>query len=229
MTKYTKKPINELVADAQTGDQEAQKALGLLHEIGLAPQASSKEALKWLEEAAKNGDGFSALSAAELLESGGNDLKPDSQKAQEYFKLAASLGFERSEYRLPKPDSLLTGSPVLFVDRINQQLSQMEKVLISQGFKADCIEHIDHLKERLSFYKDYRCFFVDVEITKPDHTCFLRTIRKFSDYKDTPIVIVTAITDIAVIKEAKKFGISGWILKPVQGDLVLATAQKLVN
>ena len=237
MPRYKKTPISKVVESAEGGNVEAKASLGLLHELGLLQKSQLSEAAKWFEDAAQNGDGSAAISAAEIYRVGGLGLAKDAKKADELYKVAAKLGYTKPESRVPKLNGAtahqvqdtVIGRKVLIVDKAGRDSTRMNEALSNSGFRPTMVHDFLAAKNAVAMNKDFECFFVELDMGGPSHMQVLDNIRKMKDYKKTPIVVVTTITDINVIKKAKQFGIHGWVLKPVKDDVIINTAKKLVT
>lgn len=236
MDYYEKKSLGDIISKANKGDRDAQVALGLLHELDLLADASIVEAVKLFEEAAKAGDPIAAISVAEIYQHGRNPIKADRAKAEEFYEIAKSLGFSRPEERKPSRNKsqhnvseALIGKKILIIDEPGQQTTQIAAELTRIGCKPIELSDPQNLPNTLTLNQDIECFFVDIEIFAPNHTQVLSTIRKFKAFKTTPILVITKITDIDLIKKAKAFGVGGWILKPVKEDIIAESAKKLIS
>ncbi len=231
MVKYEKKSMEKLQEEAEEGSSEAQSALGLLNELGLMYSDSTMnflEALQWYEEAAKGGDYLAALSAATIYKVGAPGIEPSSEKAEFYFNIAAKLGFDKPENRIEVGNkATIAGKKVLIIDHPGPQRNQMHQELISFGFNPIDADGLAAAQGSFLKYQDIHCIFVDLDISKPNPITLLEGIRKIRLAKELPIVVVTTITDVQVIKLARKHNISGWLLKPVKDKLVGKAARRL--
>ncbi|SMF22316.1 response regulator [Pseudobacteriovorax antillogorgiicola] len=235
MVRYEKKPFSELLKSAHEGDRDAKSSVGLLHELGLLKDSDIREALKWFEEAANDGDPIAAISAAEIYRHGCDGLSPDPRKADQLYELAESLGFERPEKRVPRPTphepskEVIVGKKMLIIDKPGSYVTQMKQELVGTGYKPIEVHDLRELPKTLTLHQDIHCIFVDLTISAPNFVQVLAAIRKFKAFKTTPIVVVTEITDINVIKKAKGYNINGWILKPIKEQLVAGAAKRLAG
>lgn len=57
----------------------------------------------------------------------------------------------------------------------------------------------------------------------------IREVRKLEKYKHIPILFLTTETQIAIKKEAKDAGATGWIVKPFFLDKLLSTIRKVLR
>ncbi len=57
----------------------------------------------------------------------------------------------------------------------------------------------------------------------------IKEVRKLEKYKHLPILFLTTETQIAIKKEAKEAGATGWVVKPFIFDKLLATIRKVLR
>ncbi|MAE72681.1 MAG: response regulator [Bdellovibrionaceae bacterium] len=67
----------------------------------------------------------------------------------------------------------------------------------------------------------------DIMMPKMDGIELLKKVRSIESQKDTPFVLVTAVSDREYIVEAKALGVNGYILKPVTFQRVTSKLQEL--
>lgn len=88
---------------AEQGVDRAQYVLGGAMAAGKGMSRDAKGALQWLERSAKQGNADAQLALAQLLQSGGPQLKPDPARALYWYAVAARSGHKEAE----KPRDLL--------------------------------------------------------------------------------------------------------------------------
>jgi two-component system chemotaxis response regulator CheY len=57
----------------------------------------------------------------------------------------------------------------------------------------------------------------------------IREIRKLPTYTGVPIIFLTTESDAALKAEAKAAGATGWIVKPFEGEQLLAAVRKVIG
>lgn len=57
----------------------------------------------------------------------------------------------------------------------------------------------------------------------------IKEVRKIDQYKHLPILFLTTETQIAIKKEAKEAGATGWIVKPFVLEKLIATIHKVLR
>jgi CheY-like chemotaxis protein len=67
----------------------------------------------------------------------------------------------------------------------------------------------------------------DVMMPEMDGITLLKNIRENAEFKNVPVVLVTAVSDKDYILQAKNHSVNGYILKPVTFQRVQAKLQEL--
>jgi len=62
-----------------------------------------------------------------------------------------------------------------------------------------------------------------------DGMTLIRELRKKSDYRFTPILMLTTESQDAKKQEGKSAGATGWIVKPFDPEKLLAVVKKVVR
>lgn len=82
-----------LLPYAEQGDIRAQASVGFLYQTGLGVKRDIATAIKWLEEAAKQGSGEAAHNMGTLYLTCEPDLLVDKTKSRYWFERAKEMGF----------------------------------------------------------------------------------------------------------------------------------------
>ncbi len=69
----------------------------------------------------------------------------------------------------------------------------------------------------------------DLNMPRLDGLGLTRAIRATTDYRYTPILLLTTESDPARKLEAKAAGATGWLVKPFQPEQLLATIKKVLG
>ena len=69
----------------------------------------------------------------------------------------------------------------------------------------------------------------DVNMPVMDGICLVRNLRAISNYKFTPILLLTTEASSDKKSEGKAAGATGWIVKPFNPDQLLATIKKVMG
>ena len=68
----------------------------------------------------------------------------------------------------------------------------------------------------------------DVNMPRMNGIEFLEQIKGDGGYKDMPIIMLTTEGEPSLIRKARELGAKGWLVKPFQAELLLATVNKIV-
>jgi two-component system chemotaxis response regulator CheY len=71
-------------------------------------------------------------------------------------------------------------------------------------------------------------FVVDVNMPEMDGITLVGKLRERSEYRTTPIVILTTESQENRKQEGKAAGATGWVVKPVEPEKLLALMRRLV-
>jgi two-component system chemotaxis response regulator CheY len=215
--KIKKQSIEELRLRAESGDVEAQAALGLLYELGLEVKPDPKEAAKYWGMAAKTGDAMAQLSLAHIISKDFEDTDEYRAMAQVLFKKAEEQGFVRED----KARRILQKSngktlKVLVIDDSTTSRVPIKKYIEADG--CDVVEAASGL-EALDILKrdpDIKMVFSDLGMPGMDGIQFLQYMRSSEQFKSMPVVVVTSQNQDHLVLKAKGIGIQGWIVKPAR-------------
>ncbi|MCK4911889.1 MAG: response regulator [Thermodesulfovibrionales bacterium] len=69
----------------------------------------------------------------------------------------------------------------------------------------------------------------DLNMPKLDGIGLIRQLRERSEYKFTPIVMLTTESQDTKKKEGKQAGASGWIVKPFTPDQLIGVVRKFIK
>jgi two-component system chemotaxis response regulator CheY len=69
----------------------------------------------------------------------------------------------------------------------------------------------------------------DLNMPGMNGIALIREIRKLPNYTGVPILFLSTESDPAVKQEAKSAGATGWIVKPFQGEQLLAAVKKVLG
>lgn len=69
----------------------------------------------------------------------------------------------------------------------------------------------------------------DLNMPGMNGIALIREIRKLPAYTGVPIIFLSTESDAALKAEAKAAGATGWIVKPFQGDQLLAAVRKVLG
>ena len=111
------------------------------------------------------------------------------------------------------PDAI-QGAPILLVEdnEINQQVAL--ELLKSQGFKVDIAEHGQAALDAIE-QKQYALVLMDIQMPVMDGLTAAKKIRSYYDYKQLPILAMTANAMSGDEERSLSAGMQGHIAKPI--------------
>ncbi len=86
-------------------------------------------------------------------------------------------------------------------------------------------------KEALKIASDkaFDLILADINMPNMDGITLVKLLRELSDYKFTPIVILTTESQEAKRQEGKAAGATGWIVKPFNPEQLLNLVKKVLG
>lgn len=79
----------------------------------------------------------------------------------------------------------------------------------------------------LNLPTDVKIIFSDVMMPQMNGMEFIQKLKENTLFPKVPIIIMTALSDKEIVSEAKKIGVSGYILKPVTAKKLTEILQKI--
>jgi len=116
---------------------------------------------------------------------------------------------------------------ILAVDDSATMLQTISIVLQNEGYKVttakDGVDALGKLKGGVRF----NVIITDVNMPNMDGLTLTKELRKLSQCKFTPIIVVTTESQTSKKEEGKAAGATGWIIKPFKPDQLLAVVKKV--
>lgn len=107
----------------------------------------------------------------------------------------------------------------LFSEGLSQILSNhFETISITKFQNIESTQAID--------FSTYDLIISDIELPKEDVFSFFKHIK--TEYKKTPILVVSMHNKLSILKKCKNFGIEGYILKD-DHDLIIEAVRAILN
>ena len=117
---------------------------------------------------------------------------------------------------------------VLIVDDSVSMRKLVQGTLIEAGHKVteaeDGVVGLEKAKQA-----DVDLVITDINMPNMDGLTLLGELRKLSNFKFTPILVLTTEMDPDKKKIAKERGATGWLVKPFNPDQLLSTIQKVLD
>lgn len=118
---------------------------------------------------------------------------------------------------------------VLVVDDSPAFSAMLQKALLMRGEVK--VELAKNGMEGLEILKNVTpaLIMLDIEMPIMNGIQFLETIRKSEQYKNLPVIIMSANKNTEIIKKTINLGVSEYILKPASIQTILEKVNKVMN
>ncbi|MEM7447970.1 MAG: response regulator [Myxococcota bacterium] len=117
---------------------------------------------------------------------------------------------------------------VLIVDDSASMRQLIETTLAQGGYDVTSAEDGVDALEKAGKHR-YSLVITDVNMPRMNGLSLVGKLRELSEYKYTPILVLTTETSKEKKKEAKSAGATGWLTKPFDPRKLLETVGKVVN
>jgi two-component system, chemotaxis family, chemotaxis protein CheY len=119
------------------------------------------------------------------------------------------------------------GQVILAVDDSASMRQMVRYTLEGAGYQviqaADGIEALELAKSRLA-----DLVLTDVNMPRMDGLTLVRELRGLQSYKFTPMLVLTTESGQETKQRGKQAGATGWIVKPFNPELLLATIARVL-
>lgn len=117
---------------------------------------------------------------------------------------------------------------ILIVDDSNSIRNLVEFTLKDAGFN---ILSAINGKDALNFFdgRTIHLLLTDLHMPIMSGMELIAEVRKMDTYQFMPILFLTTETQVEIKKEAKNLGATGWIVKPFNGEKLIATIRKVIR
>ncbi len=117
---------------------------------------------------------------------------------------------------------------ILIVDDSESMRQLISYTLMGAGFKVlEAVDGKDALRKLNGTKVDM--IISDLNMPKIDGLCLLKALRNHSAFRFIPIVMLTTEAQLEKVVEAKKAGVSGWIVKPFKPDKLVKVVKKFLK
>jgi two-component system chemotaxis response regulator CheY len=117
---------------------------------------------------------------------------------------------------------------ILFVDDHASIRELVKDVLTQKGFDV-LLSNDGEDAIKLFDGRNIDLLITDLHMEKMNGIELTKEIRKNSDYKHIPIVVLTTESQVEKKIEAKNAGATGWIVKPFDAENLLKVVNKLIR
>lgn len=117
---------------------------------------------------------------------------------------------------------------ILLIDDSKTQLLSAKFTLQHGGYQVEAISDpataLDRIKE---LHPDL--IITDINMPGKDGITLVREVRKLTGFSTTPLLIMSTDSQKHLFEQARAAGATGWLMKPVKQEDLLATIKKLLS
>ena len=117
---------------------------------------------------------------------------------------------------------------ILTVDDSASMRQMVAFTLRSAGYDVDEAEDGKIALDKAKVAR-FNCVVADVNMPNMDGISLIRELRQLSDYKFTPLLMLTTEAGLDKKQEGKAAGATGWIVKPFDPEQLVATIKKVMG
>lgn len=117
---------------------------------------------------------------------------------------------------------------ILLIDDSKTQLLSAKFTLQHGGYQVEAISDpataLDRIKE---LHPDL--IITDINMPGKDGITLVREVRQLTEFSTTPLLIMSTDSQKHLFDQARTAGATGWLMKPVKQEDLLATIKKLLS
>ncbi|WP_137180958.1 response regulator [Roseomonas sp. AR75] len=117
--------------------------------------------------------------------------------------------------------------PVFLVDDSATMLASMASLLGQAGQTVEKAASAEEALAKLKATPPLRAIITDYHMPGMTGAALVREVRKLAPYRFLPILLLTTESDQAKRDEARAAGATGWLVKPVEGEKLLAVLRQV--
>ena len=117
---------------------------------------------------------------------------------------------------------------VLLIDDSKPQLLNSKFTLERGGFAVETVSDPLQAIERI-FVTQPDLIITDVNMPGKDGITLVREIRRMPMFRSTPLLVMSTDSQKHLFEQAREAGATGWLMKPVRQEDLLATVVKLLS
>lgn len=122
----------------------------------------------------------------------------------------------------------MAGGNILIIDDSNTNLVLLESLLERNGYQVlsalSARDGIEVMEENMP-----DLIYLDLVMPEIDGLEFISIIRSKSEWKDIPVVILSAVTDEDIITRSMELGITGYITKPLNIHRIIELTKSILT
>ena len=117
---------------------------------------------------------------------------------------------------------------VLLIDDSKTQLLSAKFTLQHGGYRVETVSDPMTALDRI---KEVRpdLIITDVNMPGKDGITLVREVRQLAPFSTTPLLVMSTDSQKHLLEQARTAGASGWLMKPVKQEDLLATVKKLLS
>lgn len=117
---------------------------------------------------------------------------------------------------------------ILAVDDSASMRQMVSFTLKGAGYNVvEAVDGVDALTKAKA--QTFDCIVTDVNMPNKDGIELIKDLRALSNYKFTPLLMLTTESGMDKKQQGKEAGATGWIVKPFNPDQLLKTIQKVMG
>lgn len=119
---------------------------------------------------------------------------------------------------------------ILIIDDEEGYRSLLEKSIYTEGMEAIVAANGIHARNVLKSNSGVDLIVCDINMPKESGIEFLSWLRKQNDFKNIPVIMVTACKDEEKVKATARHGIDAYLVKPYKkNELIVKIQQALLK
>ena len=122
----------------------------------------------------------------------------------------------------------MNGKKILVIDDSNTNLVLLESLLEKNGYE---VFSALSAKEGLESMEDNQPDLIYLDLIMPgiDGMQFIKLMKQNDDWKEIPVVILSAISDSEVIQQGLNLGVADYITKPLNIHKIVSLTESLLS
>ncbi len=116
---------------------------------------------------------------------------------------------------------------ILLVDDSATMLASMASLLTQAGQPVEKAASAEEALVKLKAAPPLRAIITDYHMPGMNGAALVREVRKLALYRFLPILLLTTESDQAKRDEARAAGATGWLVKPVDGEKLMAVLRQV--
>jgi two-component system, chemotaxis family, chemotaxis protein CheY len=117
---------------------------------------------------------------------------------------------------------------VMLIDDSKTQLLSAKFTLQHGGYRVETVSDpmtaLDRIKEAQP-----DLVITDINMPGKDGITLVREVRQIPQFTATPLLVMSTDSQKHLLEQARAAGASGWLMKPVKQEDLLATVKKLLS